>query len=282
MVSNPIKVKDYVEQFAVVGITDLNCTYIAKLLYTALLYRFKTDFTPEEYELFAQYQTRVFDLVENLRERPVKTIDLVLDYVGKIDPYLADIIIMMWSLPRATDYFSKTFYHTQYKKLIRTYNSKLAQLIDHNVIKNFCLETLSKTGSVPVHCIDIVWYYMNMMSIDFIFFDAPCADYLSVRIVPYTEFIEFSFNMEQILELGLGEIEFATDPTAKGPFKIFIKTLITNPIMVSTILQGSDTNAKIFFKQLMSIKTNLKKYFGEDHDLVIPQQPIDQYLIAHP
>jgi hypothetical protein len=217
--------KEYLEQFHIIGQTDLNCDMISQMLYSAYLNKFRTTMTQQEYGLFKEYQERVFNLVENMRELETTDIELILDHIYQVNPYLADIVIMSWSLPRTDNYLSKQIYRNRYRENIKNFNHKLP--IQHDVIKKFCIETLSKTGAVPVHCIDLLWFYMVNLSIDFSFYNFESGAYIGITIVD-TDEISIGLNMEYMLDMGLGQVQVNT----RGSFRNFLKRLLTDTELV--------------------------------------------------
>jgi len=201
-----INPETYLEQFGVLGINELNCTVVSKLLYTAFLNKFKVTMTSEEYQYFREYQERVFDLVENLRELDVTIIGEIFSYIDKVNPSLVDIIIMSWSMPRIDIHLSKKIYDTTYKNNIQKYNDKIIKMIHCEPVRKFCLETLCKTNNVPVHCIDFIWLYTETLSLEFAFYNNESRTYIGVIVTDIDDCIEIGINMEYILELGLGRV----------------------------------------------------------------------------
>jgi hypothetical protein len=263
-------VKAYVDQFNVLGIDAyINCDDMSTLLYSVILNKFKVTMTAEEYVYFKEYQERVFNLIENLRELTSATIPLIFNYLDKVKPCLADIIIMLWCMPRADTYLSKRMYNKTYKENIQKYNNKMIKNIDHNVMKNFCIETLTKTNNVPVHCIDYLWFYMNTLSIDFTFYNYVNGNYIGFQMEEDNHnntdenemFIQFGFNMEYLLEMGLGQVSYENDPGQKGSFRNFLRIFLTNTIVVEKSLTLPSKHN--YQTQASNISKNPSKYFGE-------------------
>lgn len=276
--------ESYIAQFYVIGKDEvLNCDGLIHILYAAILNKFKVDMTKEEYFYFKEYQERVFDLVENLREQDIDTISLILEYLYKINAYLADIIIMLWCLPRSDQYLSRQIYHSVYYQNIEKYNTKITNLIEHNAIKCFCLETLSKTINVPVHCIDYLWYYMNALSLEFSFFNTNSGDYISFVMPEHghdekNEYIDFGFNMEYMLRLGLGRISYSNDPLNKMPLYQFLKYFVSDIDIVSKLMTCKTRYN--YQTQMKCIIDNPSKYFGDIPIEISPElrQLINQVL----
>lgn len=248
-------IKNYLEQFGVLNESES----LSNLLYFAILNRFRVVMNNQQYITFKIFQEKVFNLVESMRKQDSEIIAIVFDYLSEIDIYLIDVIIMLWCLPRADTYLSKRFYNKHYEKNIQKHNYKMIKNIEHKTVKSFCMDTLTKTNNVPVHCIDYLWYYMNGISLEFSFYNYESGDYIGFSI-PQGDFIflEFGFNMEKLLELGLGQIIYQN---GNGSFRNFIKNLITDIDIVKKILNTSTTNHN-YFKQLLNITNDPSKYFG--------------------
>ena len=266
----------YIKQFNVIGTDgEINCEDLSKILYSTILNNFKITISPEEYYYFKEYQERVFDLVENLRELSVDTIPSIFDYLDKVNHYLLDIVIMQWCLPRADAFLSKKLYNINYKQNIQKYNHKLIKHIDHYTIKNFCIETLIKTNNVPVHCIDYLWYYMNGLTFEFIFCNFVCGEYIGFIVEDddkQTE-IGFCFNMEFLLDLGLGQVVYENDPLSKGSLRKFLENFVTDLTIVQKMLTIPTKNN--YLKQLMNISLDPPRYFGETLT-ILPQNVLNE------
>lgn len=260
-----MNVKDYIDQFYVIGKkNDLNCEYMGQLLYQTILNKFHVEFDQVEYSYFREYQERVYNLIENLRELKVATIKLIFDYVLKLNIHLVDIIIMLWAMPRTDSFLSARMYDIAYKENIEKYNKKMIKLIEYDAMKNFCIETLSKTNYVPIHCIDYLWYYMNGLSFDFVFTNQKSSSFIGIGIYDddaKSDFKELSFNMEYLLKLGLGKVVYPNDPMNKGIFCSHLKKIVTDIEVIKVLMAGHSN--KNYFVQLKNINKNLEKYFGE-------------------
>jgi len=267
-----IHIKPYLDQFHVLGTDgDLNCTMLSQILYSAILNKFQTPMNDDESIIFKEYQIRVYDLVEDLRECEQNVISCVLDFLGYHNPYLADIVIMQWVLPRSYNYFSTKMYDAKYKENIENYNHKLVKLIDHTVMKNFCVETLTKTNNVPVHCIDYLWFYMNGLSLVFAFHDWKNAGYIGMTELEVDDqhketYMEFSLNAEYLLNLGLGKVSYSNDPGSKGLFRSLLQKFFTQTDLVENLM--TIPTKKNYLKQLNIISKNIQKYFGADVNIV--------------
>lgn len=268
--SNTVNVKSYVDHFGVIGtVGGINCGYMSKLLYTVILNKFRIDIDRKEYAHFYPYQEKVYNFVEDLRKLPTEDILIVLEYLDKVDHYLLDDIILQWCLPRPLSHLNRNNYHKTYKKNIEEYNHKLVNNITHYTIKNFCTDTLIKTNYVPVHCIDYLWYYMSNMDtiIEFSFINYQCSDYIGITLG--NDSIELGFNMEFVLEMGLGKVCLSS----KASFAKFLEVIVTNIGMVKKMLtcQTKDN----YKKQLINISRDPSKYFGE-HLKTLPSQVLDE------
>lgn len=265
-------VREYLNRFYLFE-GDLNSDYLSKLLYTSFLSRFQDSYSAGEYLYFREYQERVSDLVEDMRQLDVPTIQSIFDYLLKVDIYLVDVIIMSWCLPRVANYYSRRSQYSKYRELIEKYLPKLTQMIDHEAIKNFSCDILGKTNYVPIHCIDLLWYYMNGVSIKLSFYNMQSAEYLGIvykendehspsgRYSGSTddgEFIEVGFNMIFLLESSLGNV---TGPgECKGSFRCLLKNLLSNEEVVRGFLDSE--SGSNFSKQWDKIRQNSLVYFG--------------------
>ena len=257
----------FIQQFDVLDspTNDINCTEVSKLLYEAFLTKFKISLQSESYEILLTYQHRVYDLVEHMHELDSDRIKSILKILDKENPYVADIVIMSWSLPRVNECLSQVSYDRTYKLNIANYNHLIEECVDHYVIKNFCIETLTKTNNVPVHCIDILWYYMNNLSVEFSFNGDLNQRYVGIKIDDTDpEYTTIGIHLTYILDMGLGQTIFKTDPVSKGPFRNFLKRFVTDPEMIEAFKTSPQSNSKNYIKQLKQIASNPKKYFGED------------------
>lgn len=255
--------KLYIDQFNVLGTTgEINCENLSKILYMAILNKFKVTFSEEEYYYFKEYQERVFDLIDNLRELSSTTIPIVFEYLDKNNYYLLDIIILQWCLPRTDTYLSKKIYNATYKKNIQKYNFKLIENINHYTVRNFCVDTLIKTNNVPIHCIDYLWYYMNDLTLELSFYNSECNSYIGLAILDDEDnSIEFGFNMEFLLDMGLGQIMYDNDPLAKQSFRKFLEIFVIDIDVVKKMLTIPTKNN--YKKQLINISLNPSRYFGQ-------------------
>lgn len=251
------KVDDYINQFHVLGKDELlNCDNIVIIFYGVILNKFRTTLNETEYFYFKEYQERVFNLVEDLREKNAATLDLVLTYLGKINVYLADIIIMLWCLPRTDEFLSRKIYNNRYRANIEKYNKHLVKNINNQIVRNFCIETITKTNNVPVHCIDILWRYMDTLSIEFDYYNINSSGYIGFTMPQQKNgYTRIGLDLEYILEMGLGKIVYDDDP--KGSFASLIKKFVSDPEIISQAIVNQN-----YYRQFQNINKNYEKYFG--------------------
>ncbi len=256
----------FVTQFGILGDADgLNCPEISKLLYKSFLNKFNIQLDPESYEIMNLYQDKVYEMIGYMHEMESVQIKAILKLLDEVDPGLADIVLMSWCLPRSTEYLSQTAYNEKYKSNIKTYNKLLTEIVDFYVVKNFCSETLTKTNYVPVHCIDLLWYYMNGMSLEFTFGNDYGRGYIGIKIDDRDpEFTIFNFNMEYLLLMGLGKVSYEADSVPRGLFRDFLKRFVTDAELARSVAQTEYHGGKNFIKQLDKISANPITYFGED------------------
>lgn len=287
MTSNSrMNVAAYIDQFNILESKDkissqernINCDVVSQMLYATILNKFKISMTEDEYVIFKEYQERMFDLVENMRELSASTIPIIFEYLDKVNHCLPDIIIMLWCLPRSDKYLSKQIYKNCYKQNIQKYNEKLVKNITHEIMKNFCIETLTKTNNVPIHCIDYIWFYMNTIEMEFTFYNLESCAYIGFIMPDYEHhpddnYIDFGFNMEYLLEMGLGQIAYTDDLASKGSFRNFLKQLVINVETVKKLL--TIKTKQNYRKQLTNISKNPSKYFGDSLSS-LPQEVMDE------
>lgn len=246
---------EYIEQFGVIKPR----LKLSEKIYAAIVNRFNIKMDEDQYKFFREYQERVFDLVENLRCLDVEFIKNFFDYLYPIDAYLSDVIIMCWSLPRIDTCLSRRFYDSKYRENINLYNDKLAAIINHNAIRMFCLDILSKNNYVPVHCIDLIWYYSLETSYELKFISNLFSGYIGILpINSGSEYTILSLNATYILEMGLGSIIFKDDK--KPNFRLTLRKMFNDYDIVYKIL--SESKSKSYYSQLIKINDKVKTYFG--------------------
>ena len=222
-------VKEYIDNFNIID-KDM-----ANMIYGIFLKKFQVQLDAQEYELINEYQETIISFVEDVREHNSSIVRDVLIYFDKILPCLADIIIMQWCLPRANQFHSKIMYNKNYKMNIQSYNHKLVDNIDLYVIRNFAMESIIKNNNVPVHCIDLIWYWIKSDSqLEFSFCNSNAGNWIGITIEPDDEFIQVALNMESILELGLGNVI-----CKQGTFKNLIKGFVYDTIFVNGFMKSA-------------------------------------------
>lgn len=249
----------FLKQYGVLGIDDvINSDNMVHFYYSAILNKFRTPISNEERYYFAEYQERVFNLIYNMRELSVDDISTLFDYLNEKNHYLNDIIIMMWCSPKPGQFLSKRRFNDEYQRLITDYHHKLISLIEHQVIKKFCIDSLTRENNVPVHCIDYIWFYMNDITLDLSFYNIQNARYIGFK--PGMEYTDMGFNMEYILELGLGRINNGVTTLRQT-----IKHLITNPESVKELSKSLTKDN--FILQRQRLLQQSEKYFDEKIDI---------------
>ncbi|QGR53799.1 hypothetical protein [Moumouvirus maliensis] len=255
----------FIEQFSIIESDEMNCKYLSFLLYKQILSNYKIQLSFEESQILLEYQRRIHNLLRNLREQESQYILKLFEHLNKIEyNYLIDIIIMWWCLPESNSCFGKKKFNEMYKQYISKYNHKLTNLIECDSMKNFCVEVLARTNSVPVHCIDYLWFYMVNITLEPEFFNSNNGAHISLTIEENNDetinFI-FGFNMEYLLYLGLGKINYTIGSNKKFPFVIFLKKFITDLTIVEKLLKSN--TASNYKNQIININKNLTEYFGE-------------------
>ncbi len=187
-----ISVHDYIDQFGVLGIDEfMNSNNLSQILFTSYLTKFTEVLTTEESDYLNGYHDRIFNLVENMRELTKSTIAAIFEYLLKKNAYVLDLVIIVWTLPRKNNYLGQEKYKLKYRENIQKYNSKLIQLINTVPIEQFCVEALTRsivteTGScnnyLPIHCIDLLWYYMSPNDFSLEFSSITSKEYVGVEM----------------------------------------------------------------------------------------------------
>ncbi len=228
---------------------------LAHIMYGVYLKKFQVQLDKKESELVNEYHEKIIQFVEHIRELDFGAIKEIFIYLDKTLPCLADIVIMQWCLPRAEQFHSKLMYNKNYKKNIQLYNQKLIDNIDLYVIRNFALESVIKTCNVPVHCVDLIWYWMKEDSqLEFSFCNSGAGNYIGIEIDPEETddpCIQVVLNMESILELGLGNVM-----TKQGSFKNLIRGFVYEPVFVDNFMKSP--TRKNYEYQANNIKQKFK------------------------
>ncbi|ANB50449.1 hypothetical protein [Powai lake megavirus] len=258
--------QQFIDNSNIIKNDDMNCKYMSHLLYTKILANGKVEMTVQESQIMMQYQNNVHAFIEIIREYDTKNILEILEYLYSIEfEYLVDVIIMWWCLPDINMSFGKKKYNDHYKSLIQQYNHKIIELIDTNILKHFCLETISRTNSIPVHCIDYLWYYMMSISMEPEFYNSNNAMHIKITIQD-DEYIGFGFNMERLLYLGLGRINYSKSINPKIPFIKILSTFVSDVNMVKKLLKSNTVSN--YKTQMININKNIDLYFGDYLDYI--------------
>uniref|UniRef100_A0A6C0CCX9 Uncharacterized protein n=1 Tax=viral metagenome TaxID=1070528 RepID=A0A6C0CCX9_9ZZZZ len=212
--------KAFVDEF------DIIDTKMVVIFYDMCINKFRRNIDDTQcLQIIEEYKEKILSFVEHLRELETTFIMDTLVYLDKTLPALVDVVIMHWCLPRSTHFRSKQMYDNAYKNNIEIYNKKLIDNVNSYLFKNFTTDTISKTCNIPIHCIDILWYWLSPdLQFDFTFCNNASGNYLKFVIEPGDDYIYIAFNMESVLDMNLGN--FVTN---KGPFKHYIKNFIYNP-----------------------------------------------------
>lgn len=256
------EIEPYLSQFGVIGTDEtMNSDNMIFILYNAIINRFQVEMTPIEYDLFSQYQCRVYDLVQNMRELSVRDINVILNYLLKDHSELVDIIIMTWCLPRHT-ISSKIIYKNHYIANIQKYNHKLLALIDSEFMKGFSIDSLSACVNLPIHCIDYIWHYLsqcklrfkycNRESGNFFKIDAKDDDDFDIEDPSHINYHHDHHVSENDVFLSIGDTDTDTESTINVYLSISLITIFeyklglvhTNKQPLQTCLRGFMTDTK--------------------------------------
>jgi hypothetical protein len=219
-----MSIENYVEQFGVLGIDDvLNTNTVSQMLYSAHIQKFRVQYSDDEHQLLHTFQTRVYTLIDSMHGADYNyTIQDILEYIFDVNPILVDIIIMQWVLPTPT-FRSQIIYRNIYKKNINNHLQKLIDIFDTNVVDQFIVETLSKNGNVPIHCIDLIWNTMQQFVISLFFINSISTDYMEIIRTSDNE-VSLTLSLTLLFRMGLGDV-----PNSKNiTFRAFILHSIKN------------------------------------------------------
>lgn len=260
-----MNIDEYLSQFNVLGKDEyLNTEHISFILYKTILSKFRTFFTSQEHELLMCYQIRTLSLIENLRKLDTVFIDSVMKYIQSQNIYLVDIIIMMWCFP--TDIgINKNTYDMKYEKNTKKYNHKMIKLVNEDYLENFCIESISRNGHIPIHCFDYIWNYIDSVDFTLEFINYNCGDYIKISI--YQEKIVDSdielqillgINMVYLMKNGLGNCKYKHQIDNVSFNEIIYKMLYTKNISDELLKSKTGENFKI---QMNQIKKNPELFF---------------------
>ncbi|BCS82979.1 hypothetical protein QLL95_gp1144 [Cotonvirus japonicus] len=269
---NEFDVKFFVEKFRVIKCEEYNCEYLSFFLHGVIINNSNVSITKEESDIFTIYQDNVLNLIDEMRELQETNILEIFNYLDSIKyNYLIDVIIMWWCHP-INSFISKFAYNKAYINNVQKYNSKLINNITFSLIKHFCLDALSRSNKIPIHCIDLLWYYMNDMCLEFEFYNSNNCLNIGLTITE-SESIIIGFNMEYLLESGLGKINYPTDIGKKKSFATYLKDFVVCEEIIENIMTSKTKNN--YVRQIIKISDNPKKYFG-DILPVFPQEIINK------
>ena len=246
--------EEWVNRFGIIDDKQIDCGLMAEKLYELLLNRFQMVVPNEIREDIDNYSDRMYDFVSNVRTLTPKEIINILEYVRTKNIYIPDIIIMVWCLPNNNFINTNNKYDEKYKLLIETYSWKMIEIIEHPIMKEFCVEVIPKKNWIPIHCIDYIWHYMNYLDIDFIYYNYMSRLYIGINY-DADDVMIIGINIEYVLKQGVGKAIHHL----KGSFRNFIYKMMTNV----DVVQKMSSNAN-FILQMKKINENVKLYFGED------------------
>lgn len=252
----------YLQQFNISdSVNDISCIH---KLYLKLLNRFDPGYfdSISAYETFIEYESNMYDLVENLRELDTSYIYKVFETLSEYDHRLPDICILLWCVPRS-NWMSKNKWYSEYAKLIDRWSSKILELIDNKYVQDFCIETITKTNYVPIHCLEYIWYYLNeFVCLEHVFINSASGmvigfeyDHTDSNNKHDTIQCKFHINIEYIFMLGIGKSSIVPN---KKSLQEYWLDFIYHIDKIDNI-QEADTYANLV-SQINSIVINWDKY----------------------
>lgn len=250
-------IQEYLKNFNIADCDDINCGDIITVMYNAIINQFKIEIQQEDLQIFQEYQTRLYDLIENLRTLDAQDIINIIEYIDDNHVLLSDVILMMWCTPRAGKYLSQKIYDNVYRKNIQDYNKKITDIIENRVVRQFCLETLSQNRHVPIHCIDYIWFYMYKCIINIKCYNWHCRQYMGIKPVniEFDDVIELDlgFNIEFIFDMELGKKIYHHDHGNKKSFQEYLWNVINDPENLKSAIQENAIN---YISQIKSLARN--------------------------
>lgn len=230
-----------------------------QLAYASLITNYHQPLVLKEKEELETDLDQVLNLIMKINET---TLGDIFEECDKNCPEVIDIIILLWCHVSNRP-LSKKQYIEKQKKMISTKLQQLLGHVSHNTIRNFVIDVFSKESYVPVYVIDLLWYWIDGLTIEFNFITYEMADLIKIEQDYDNESVTIilSINMQYILDLGLGHLRNIHGVS----FRDMIISLITNPQLVNNILQTP--NAHNFKTQTEYIMRNSLAYFGCEFNL---------------
>jgi hypothetical protein len=229
----------------------------AEVLYVSFLSRFEQK--PKDQNASKIFQDCMISYVGKLRTLDTDVIGSALKELAIINPCLPDIVIMMWCLPDPKA--ENLIMNIEHKRLIETCNPKLIDICDHPIVKSFCIETVTKTNYVPIHCIDILWPYMQNRELNLRFENEQTWDFVGFLMSPGDDVddgnynMDLSLNIDAVFSMGLGKIAIKNFSLRK-----LLYPLIFDAATIKSIYETDEGND--FKEQLKRIHANGPEYFA--------------------
>lgn len=229
--------------------TKIDNHRLSQKLFSILVTGYFLD-TENSRDVVYEYRERVVSMVQVLRATDVCFIDQVLRYIMTQNPYLTDVVILLWCLPH--NHLSRKRYDACYRELVTTYLGKLCHLVETEPLRNFALEMISRDCRIPPHCIDVIWPHMRNLNFDVIFISRLVTTiyirYPECEKFNYeTDYIEIGLNMVYLLDLGLGKTGICD----------VIRKIVTDTDLSKPNLSEN------FCQQVAIIKANWTQYFSD-------------------
>lgn len=152
----------YVSQYGLIGPDDfIKPEYMANLYYTALQKKFQIELDTDEYIYFQEYQKRISDFVNDIRQLEPIYINIIMEYLDANSVYTNLIILLTWSVPHFMEYFSHRTFDSKYLEYINNYGEKILRIDNITPIINICVEVVSDDCHFYAHCLDYFWEILS-------------------------------------------------------------------------------------------------------------------------
>lgn len=223
-------------------------------LYALYSSGFTLDVEEEEFLLISEFQYSLFNLIDNCDEITdlTKILTLLYEYI----PCIADLFIIMWCIPRPDEYLSHRLFIKKYKTKILQKFYRLLEIIDHKIIKEFCLDVISFQKNMAIqfreqklkkfiypHCWELCWAYLNEHFDINIHYNPLKKEFVEVE--PLMDgYLVITLDTALYLSLDLGIIDYG-----HGKFSDIIIYSMTNTEFVQSINDLDEEEKKQYIKQ---------------------------------
>lgn len=265
--------KNYLNSYELLSNSELNITFLSQFTYGVILNKFNTFMNQEEEYLYSSFIILIYKLLDDLRESTIEKITCILDFISKVNPYLADVLILLWCLPEENTFFSNKSYEENYCELIELYNHKLVTLVQNGnkVLEHFCLDILTKNNYATIHCIDYLWYFVPFYNLEFVYYNRNNCRFIGVEHIKSDNVTKLGLNIESLYIFGLGNVKYLdSDKSLCELVEFFINSELLGQIISTKTgnnfltsikkISANPENYKLSFKNIQDCQNILKNY----------------------